>query len=169
MNHVSDPTYLPYLIPLVFIVLVILRNSRERNLRVERLWLAPVMILVAVAMSFSHQRLPNPPMMALDAVALLAGAGLGWWRGRLTRISVDPETHRLTSRTSPFGMIVILAVFALRFGLRFYATQNAGALHVSIVDITDAFLMLAAGLVCAQRLEVALRATRLLNEARGKA
>jgi hypothetical protein len=80
---------------------------------------------------------------------------------------VDPQTHVLTSKTSPLGMLLILAIFAVRYALRSFGAQTAGVLHVSALEITDALMLLAAGLVCAQRLEIALRATRLLNAARG--
>jgi hypothetical protein len=157
---------LPYLIPLVFIVLAVMRNMRARNLRIERLWLAPVLVLLATVMAFSQQKPPGPMMIGVDLLAIALGAALGWWRGRFTLINVDPATHALTSKTSPVGMLLILAVFALRYGLRGVATQNASALHISVIDITDAFLLLAVGLVCAQRLEIAMRATRLLSEVR---
>ena len=155
-----------YLIPLAVIGLAILRNARTRNLKVERLWFAPVLILVATVAAFSQQHLPGPLMIGVDILALMLGATLGWWRGRFTKIEVNRETHALTSQASPVGMLLILAIFALRTGLRTYATQTAGALHVSVNDITDAFLLLAVGLVCAQRLEMALRANRLLTEVR---
>jgi hypothetical protein len=90
-------------------------------------------------------------------------------RTGFTRIAVDPATHALTSQTSPVGMLLILAIFGLRAGLRIYATEHAGALHVSLEDVTDAFLLLAVGVVCAQRLEIALRASRLLRQTRTSA
>jgi hypothetical protein len=161
----NAPTW-TYFIPLVMIALVILRNSRARRLRIETLWIAPVVIMALVGLSFSQQGMPSPLMLAIDIAALAAGAGLGWWRARFTHISVDPETHDLTSRASPVGMMVILAVFALRYVIRMYAAQNANALGVSANAIADAALVISVGLVCAQRLEIALRATRLLNEAR---
>jgi hypothetical protein len=155
-----------YLIPVLVIGLVILRNARARNLRVERLWISPVLLLVLTATTFSQQHMPTPPMIAVDIAALALGAALGWWRGRFTKITVNPETHDLTSQASPLGMVLILAIMVIRQGVRSYATANAGALHVSVIDVTDAFLLLAVGVVCAQRLEMALRANRLLTEAR---
>jgi hypothetical protein len=154
------------LIPLVVIALVILRNSRARRLRIETLWISPVMILAAVGLLFSQQGMPSPLMLAIDIAALVIGSGLGWWRARFTQITVDPETHQLTSRASAIGMMVILAVFALRYGIRMYAAESATSLGVSAVALADAALVISVGLVCAQRLEIALRATRLLNEAR---
>jgi hypothetical protein len=158
----------PLLIALGFIAIALLRNARARRLRVERLWIAPLLILLAavMALGFGQQHAPRPLMIGVYVLAAAAGAAMGWWRGRFTQITVDPQTHELTSRASPIGMVLILAIFAIRMGLRTLFAQNASALHVSVIEIGDAFLLLAVGLVCAQRLEIALRATRLLNEAR---
>ena len=105
-------------------------------------------------------------MLGLDLAALALGALAGWWRGRLTRIVVDPRTHALTSKTSAVGMLLILGLYVVRYGLRSMGAQGAGALHVSAIQVTDALMLLAVGLVCAQRLEIYLRASRLLAEAR---
>src|SRR5437899_743564 len=158
--------YWTYMVPLVAIGLVVLRNARARRLRVETLWIMPMVILVLVGLSFSQQGLPTPLLLGVDIAALATGGLLGWWRARFTHIGVDPATHQLTSRASPVGMLVILAIFALRYGLRLYAAQSSKGLHVSVTGIADAALAVTAGLVCAQRLELALRATRLLSEAR---
>lgn len=158
--------YWTYMVPLVAIALVILRNSRARRLRIETLWIMPVVILALVGLSFSQQGMLTPLMLGVDIAALAAGAGLGWWRARFTHITVDPATHELTSRASPVGMLVILAIFALRYGIRMYAAQNTSSLGVSANAVADAALVVSVGLVCAQRLEIALRATRLLAEAR---
>jgi hypothetical protein len=63
-------------------------------------------------------------------------------------------------------MLVILGVFALRYAARMYAAQSASSLGLSAVGVADALLIISVGLVCAQRLEIALRASRLLEEAR---
>lgn len=155
-----------YLVPLLAVAMIVLRNARERRLRVERLWVAPLLFLLITGLVFAAQPPPVPAMLAVDLAALALGAVAGWWRGRLTRITVDPETHALTSKPSVWGMLLILGLFVVRYGLRSLGPQTAGRLHVSAVQVTDALMLLAVGLVCAQRLEIALRATRLLREAR---
>ena len=155
---------------LVVVAIVVLRNARARNLKVERLWIGPLSIIVLAGLSFAQQpAVPSPAMIGLDVVALIVGGFLGWHRARFTRISVDPQTHALTSQASIVGILVILAIVVVRVGLRSFATENATALGVSVNDITDAFLVMAVGLVCMQRLEIYIRATRLLNEARANA
>lgn len=157
------------LIPLVAIALVILRNARARRLRIEAMWVAPVIIVALIALALTSEGMPGPLGLALDAAGLAVGAGLGWWRARFTHITVNPTTHELTSRASPIGMIVILGVFAIRFGIRAYAEQNGKTLGVWAVALPDALLVMSVGLVCAGRIEIFIRATRLLNEARAKA
>jgi len=155
-----------YLVPMVLIGLLLLRNARARQMRIETLWISPAILLAIVALAFSQQRPPSAASLQLDAAGLIVGGLLGWWRGRFTNIRIDPRTLALISQTSPIGMLLILGIFALRYGLRSFATANASALNLPLTDLTDAFLLLAVGLVCVQRLEMALRANRLLKEAR---
>jgi hypothetical protein len=105
-------------------------------------------------------------VIGIEATALALGALAGWWRGRLTHIRVDPLTHAVTMKTSPIGIAFIFAIFAVRYLLRAYGGGAARLLHVSALHVTDTLLVFAVGVVCAQRLELALRATRLLREAR---
>lgn len=154
------------LFPLIAIGVVMLRGMRARRLRVETLWIAPVLILVLVGLALSQEGTLTPVGIAFDLAGLAVGALLGWWRARFTKIAVNSETHELTRQASPVGMLVILGLFVVRYTLRTYAAESASALHLSAAVVTDALLVMTVGLVCAQRLEIALRAMRLLNEAR---
>ena len=89
------------------------------------------------------------------------------YRGKLTHIEINSETHELTSRTSPAGIVLILVLFMARYGLRSYLEgPTATSLHVNIAQITDGFILFAVGLMAAQRIEVWLRARTLLTAAR---
>ena len=164
-GEASDGPWI-YLVPVIALAIMILRNARPRKLRVEQLWIMPVFILTMTTLMFAYQPMPSLLGIVLNVAALVGGAVLGWCRGRLTHITVDPETHALTSKASAVGMLLILGIFAVRYGLRSFGAQTAGVLHVSVLEITDALVLLAVGIVCAQRLEMALRAIRLVNDAR---
>ena len=143
-----------------------LRNgAREKALRIERLWIIPALLLIAGGLAIWQT-----PIAGLGWLWLLpvfgVGAALGYWRGRFTQVTVNPETHALTSRNSAAGIYLILAVLAVRIILRVYLTAEASALHLNVALITDAFLVFAIGLIAVQRLEIWLRARRLLAEAR---
>jgi hypothetical protein len=72
----------------------------------------------------------------------------------------------ITSKVSPLGMLLILAIFGVRYLVRMVAPSEASVLHVTALDITDSFLLMAVGLVAAQRIEWLIRARRMLAEAR---
>lgn len=143
------------------------RNSRPRQLRIERLWIRPVLFALIVGATLTATRFPFDPLsLAALALALAAGAGLGWQRGRFMHIDVHPETHDVTSRASPVGMIFILAVLALRILLRGAALESRTALGLPATAITDGLILLLGAMIVAQSLEMWLRARRLLEEAR---
>jgi uncharacterized membrane protein SirB2 len=166
----ANPSPWVALIPIVIAMgLVILRNSRARRLRIEAMWVAPVIIVVMIGLALFAEsarggQMLSPLSIGLDAAAIIVGALLGWWRARFTEITIDPVSHELTSRASPLGMVVIMVILVIRTAIRTYATD--GALGEWGPPLADALLVLSVGLVCAQRLEIALRATRLLNDAR---
>ena len=161
--------YWTYLIPLIVIGIVILRNSRERKVRVERLWSSPLIIMGMAILAFSQNPPPGPIGLALDVAAVGLGALLGWWRGRASTFTVDPQTHVVTSKVSPFGMLLILGIFGLRYLLRGAVSGEASLLHLSAAEATDSFLLLAVGVVSAQRLEWWIRARKMIAEARAAA
>lgn len=155
-----------YLAPLLLVGLMVLRNARARRIRLERLWIAPTVLVAATALTFSQSPPPHAMGLALDVVAVGVGATLGWWRGRASRFTVDPETHEITSRVSAWGMALLLGIVALRYLLRSVVSDGASTLHVSAVEATDSFLLMALALVSAQRIEWLIRARRMIAEAR---
>ena len=161
------------LIPIVVAMgVVILRNARARRLRIEAMWIAPVILVALIGLALFGESTARgglamtPLNVGLDVAGVAIGAALGWWRARFTNITIDPATHELTSQASPVGMVVIIGILVLRTVVRTYAAQSSGPLGQWGPPLTDALLMMSVGLVCAQRLEIYLRASRLLAEAR---
>jgi hypothetical protein len=165
-GQVVQPTgIVQYLIPIaVFVVIFALRArrmSRMRPLKLERLWVVPAIYLVIVAANF----IARPPTLAAwiaSAVALLLGAALGWQRGRLMQIHVDPETHALNQKGSPWAILFLMAIVLIKM-----AVQGEGrSLGFDVMLVTDAALTFALGMFTTTRVEMYLRAKRLLDEAR---
>jgi len=164
--HVGQSqSWLQYAIPIGIFLLVFglraRRLSQLRPLRLERLWIFPALYLI-VCVWMLVQFPPTLAGWALCVVALAAGAALGWQRGKTMRITVDPETHRLNQKASPAGILFLFAII----GVRAAARAGSSALHLNVAMLSDALVVLALGLFAAQRLEMYLRARRLLDEAR---
>lgn len=80
----------------------------------------------------------------------------------MMQIHVDPETHALNQKASPLAMIIILVILAVRYGLRAEATTFG--LNINLV--TDSSIAFAAAMFTAVRIEMFIRAKRMLAEAR---
>lgn len=162
-------TVLPYLVGVLLLVVMMAwrlrRMSQLRPLKIEWMWVTPAILAALTVVTL----IPQPPQ-GLDyawlAAGLVLGGVLGWWRGKMMHISVDPETHALNTKASPGAMIFIVAIIGVRLALRGVAMGEASTLHLSVAVITGAFMTFAVGLFGVQRLEMALRANRLLSEAR---
>jgi hypothetical protein len=158
-----------YLLPIgIAVIVIVLRNSRPRRLRIERLWVLPAIYLVMMVSALAAAPPPITPVsLGLLVLGFLIGAGLGWQRARFTEIHIHPETHDLSSRSSPIGMIFIFAILLLRIGAKDFLASHPDVLHVPVIAIGDALLVLAVATLTAQRLEIWQRASRMLAEARG--
>lgn len=164
-----DPKVMPYLIGLPIMAVVLFfrfrRVGQDRPMRVELMWIVPaiMMTLAGVLTWVTHP--VGQQWLLLFAAAALGGA-IGWYRGKLMAITVAPETHALTSRTSQVAMLFLVGLIAVRYGLHEVIDQHAAQWRVSLNLVSDAFVVFAVGLLGVTRLEMFLRAMRLLNEAR---
>jgi hypothetical protein len=167
-DSASGGSLASYLVPLIVVAaVVLLRNRRPRKLKVDQLWVYPAILVVALGSALAAA----PPPVTVTGIALLVGGFvlgglLGWQRGRFTRIELDPATHDLTARSSPVGIVLILAVFALRYGLRDLIQLYPALIGVPVLAAGDALIALTIAMMGAQRLEMWLRARRMLEEAK---
>jgi hypothetical protein len=160
--------WLTALLPFVLIGAVIawrLRSmSRERPLNVGTLWVVPVVYLVLVG----SMLVTLPPTLAgwsLMAAGIVAGAVLGWHRGKLIRIERNND-GKLMQKASPLAMLLLVAIIVLKLGARaIFGDTAAGHPGSAAMLLTDAFLGFALGLLSATRLELYLRARRILEAA----
>jgi hypothetical protein len=112
--------------------------------------------------------LQGPPSLggwALCAAALAIGAGLGWQRGKLMHLSVDPATQQLNQKASIGGLLFIVVLIAIKL----VGQAEGSALHLNVMLLTQAFAVMALGLFSAMRVEMYLRGKRLLAQARAAA
>lgn len=159
--------WMPIVVPLaIFAVIMAIRAPRlmqRRPLHVDRLWIVPLIFLVFPVLVFVRTP-PTPLGWALAALGLAVGAGLGWQRGKLMRIDYDAATGTLMQKGSIWALVFIAILFALRL-----LTQNEGtALGGGIaLLVLDGLAPLSFGMFTVQRIEMYLRATKLLATTRG--
>lgn len=170
MNHAAAPqttmisTIVTFAIIAVVLALRMRRMTRERPLKLEQLWIVPGIYLVIAGFLF-YSMPPRGTALLYCAVALVVGAALGWQRGSMMHISVDPETQTLRQKGSLAAMFFLLGLIVVRMAAREAAVFGVGGMHVDVIAVTDVLVSLALGLLAMQRVEMYLRAKRLLEEA----
>jgi hypothetical protein len=153
---------LPFVIIAVVVALRFRSMSRERPLNLGTLWIVPVVyLLVAGSMVFALT--PSPIGWGLMLLGVVSGVAVGWHRGKLIRITRNPENGELRQKASPLAMILLIALIVLKLGARaIFGETAAGHPSSSAMLLTDAFIGFALGLLSATRLELYLRARKLL-------
>ncbi|MBI1407054.1 MAG: DUF1453 family protein [Caulobacter sp.] len=145
------------------VILIRMRGGAPRPLAMATMWIIPALLVIGfVAMTVTAHLAAGD--FVWIALGLAAGSALGWQRGRMMAIHIDAETGRPMVRTSPAALVFILALMALRLGVRQLMETGAVAWHINPLLITDAFLAFAVGLLGVSRLEMFLRARRLASE-----
>jgi hypothetical protein len=149
---------------LVIILLRMQRMSQARPLKTETLWIVPAIFAAFTALTFwqAPPSLSDAPWLAGVGVV---GAIVGWYRGKMMRITVDPQTHNLSQAASPLALLFLIAVFGLRYGLRYVLGEEAQTWGVSVNLLADAPMVFAVATFALQRVEMFIRAERLLAEA----
>jgi membrane protein CcdC involved in cytochrome C biogenesis len=149
---------------LVVLTLRLRRAGQTRPLKLGTLWIVPAVYLAVAAIMFVQ--LPPTGWVAIATIVALAlGAGFGWQRGRMMHISVDPETHAINQKASPAAMLFLIVLIAVRMAARGVIGEEGG---VSPAMLTDPLIAFALGMFTLQRVEMYLRARRLLEEVRGR-
>jgi membrane protein CcdC involved in cytochrome C biogenesis len=162
--HQVHQGWLSYVIPAVIVVIVLSlrlrRMGKVRPLKLETLWVVPVLYLAVAALMF--WQLPPTGSVAIACVAaLFIGAAVGWQRGRMMHIHVDPETHALNQKASPAARFFLIAIILVRSVARSVIGQEGS---VSPAMLSDPLVAFALGMFTLTRVEMYLRAKRLLTE-----
>ena len=160
--------WISYAVTAVIIAVVFAIRWRRmrvvKPLRLERLWIFPA-CYAAVALFLVVSYPPQGLAWLFCAIALGIGAALGWQRGKMMRITIDPDSHALNTTSSPAAVLFLVAIVAVRTGAR-AVIGDGHALHLDPFALTDMLVALALGLLTVQRIEMYLRAKRMLDAVR---
>ncbi len=169
--HQAAAPWLSYAIPFAVIAVGMAlrwrRMRRVRKLKIEMLWILPAVYAAIVALVFFESP-PGVSGWAFSLAALAAGAAIGWYRGQMMRITVDPETHELSQQASPAAFFLLIGLIFVRSIARQEMGSGYGphADHHATMLATDIVMAFALGLIATTRIEMAFRARRLLAAAR---
>lgn len=165
MQSAQPNIYVIVVMVLVVGLVLFLRMRRmavKRPLKPATLWIVPAIFVGIAALNFAEFP-PHGLEWAWIGLALVLGVALGWQRGRLMKIWVEPESGVLMSQGSGWAIVFLVVLIVLRSVLRAGLAMEAGG-AITPALINDTFVIFAVGLFGTQRAEMALRAQRLKQE-----
>jgi hypothetical protein len=153
------------------LVIILLRNRRKRTIRPDLMWILPALFTLLIGFGlWGVRQAPGADLTpygaadwALLALAAALGAFAGFWRGRTVVIEREPDGV-LKAQASPLGIILLVALLAGRSFARPWLEGHADSLGLHIVAVEQAFLLLAGGLIIVQRVEMFIRARRIMAD-----
>lgn len=146
------------------IVIRIRRIGKWQPLRPGLLWIVPtVFALLAAAILLQF---PPEGVRGWIAVALgfATGGFFGWQRGRLVEIRIDPDSGRLSQRSSPTAFLFLGLLVIVRWALHGAVGLIDARWHLGAMLISDIFIAFAVGVLAFYRIELHLRARSLLKQ-----
>ena len=156
--------YLPVVIVLAVIALRWRRMMQPQRLRVATLPIGPVLVVAGIAALLATRPAPTfGHVTGLAAVALIGGA-VGWMRAKLSKVEFDSASGTVTLRGTPYGVLLLVGLFALRSFIRIAAIQHP-EWGIDIGHATDFLLFFAFGLVSGYATELYLAAGRARRQA----
>lgn len=159
---------LPFVVPLVIVALLLRRSMGSQKVRMRAMWIRPAILLVLAGLTLAASPMPGPIALSGFVAAAVVGAGFGYLRARHLELSVDPETGTISSKSTPIGMILIVGLVAIRFGLKYafpeMGAQPGGHLAADAVLWTDGALIFSAAMVVTQAIVIWQRTRPLLAE-----
>jgi len=166
--HQPQQSWIGYAVTFAIILVVfglrMRRMGKMRPLKLETLWIVPALYLAITAWMFV-QLPPTGSIAIASAAALIVGAAVGWKRGTMMHIHVDPQTHALNQKASPMAMIFLFVLIAVKM----LGRGVLGAEGVSPAMLADPLIAFALGMLTLTRVETYFRGRRLLGEARSSA
>ncbi|KQY80508.1 CcdC protein domain-containing protein [Brevundimonas sp. Root1423] len=153
----------------IAVVVILLRNRQKRTLRPELMWILPALFIPLIGFGLWGMRQApgadltpyGPADWALLAGSLMLGLAAGFWRGSMVTIEKGQDGV-LKAQASPLGIILIVALLAVRSFARPWLEGHAESLGLHVVAVEQGFLLLAGGLIVAQRIEMFIRARRIM-------
>lgn len=165
--------FVPYIGPIIVMVIVIWRMRRAtqgRPLKPNRLWIRPAILSLFALLAFIHPAPITPLTLAIFVACAGVGVGLGYLMASHQQLTLDTASGAITSKLSPVGMALFVALFAARYVVRL-SVEGGQPPHAfarpdsMALTYTDAALLFALGLVAAQAWETWRRAKALLTAA----
>jgi hypothetical protein len=118
--------FAPYIAPAVALFFIIRRGAKSRRVKVSSLWRYPIVIALLCVATFAGKPFPDLLSLAMFALAIPAGAALGWFSAQHVELTMDAQTGTIMSKPTPFGTALTAGAFIVRFVVEYLVRGGPG-------------------------------------------
>jgi hypothetical protein len=124
----TQQTILLDVIALIVVGFLAIRQFREKQTRVGRLWVLPALALLFSYASIQHDLFDTVWSPAIIAAGFVLGLVAGAIRGALTKLTVDPAAGVIRVKGTPLSVALWLILIAVK-GIADFALAGLGKEH----------------------------------------
>lgn len=145
---------------LIILILIILLQLKERELKVQRMWIAPVLIAYYTFTHVFNQRDLTLLEMGLFVLLLILGGIVGAVRASTTTVRIDKNNRKIYAKSSYFTLGIWIVVFILRFIVTYiFKGSSQHALDL----VTNGIFCFIAADECIRRIILYVKAKNLMH------
>ncbi|MGG0301658.1 DUF1453 domain-containing protein [Bacillus albus] len=134
---------------LLVILIIVLMQSKERKVKVNRIWLVPALLCFVTIQSIIHMGQLTMLQLLLFVAMLGIGLVLGVIRGKALTFRIDSETGHVLRKGNWLSTIILLIILGAKIVIK--QSMFSGSTHNTLMVVTNAFLCVTLGTVISRR------------------
>ena len=125
---------------LLVVLIIVLMQSKERKVKINRIWLIPALLCFVTIQSIIHMGQITLPQGLLFVVMLGIGLGLGIIRGRALTFRFDSKTGHVLRKGNWVSTIILLVILGAKIMIK--QSMFSDSTHQTLMVVTNAFYVL---------------------------
>ncbi|WP_263704820.1 DUF1453 domain-containing protein [Bacillus thuringiensis] len=134
---------------LLVILIIVLMQSKERKVKVNRIWLVPALLCFVTIQSIIHMGQLSILQLLLFVAMLGIGLVLGIIRGKALTFRMDSETGHVLRKGNWLNTMILLIILGAKIVIK--QSVFSGSTHYTLMVVTNAFLCITLGTVISRR------------------
>ncbi|MED0876074.1 DUF1453 domain-containing protein [Bacillus mobilis] len=134
---------------LLVILIIVLMQSKERKVKVNRIWLVPALLCFVTIQSIIHMGQLTILQLLLFVAMLGIGLVLGVIRGKALTFRIDSETGHVLRKGNWLSTMILLVILGAKIVIK--QSMFSGSTHYTLMIVTNAFLCITLGTVISRR------------------
>ncbi|EOP10754.1 hypothetical protein KQ3_01887 [Bacillus cereus B5-2] len=130
---------------LLVMLIIVLMQSKERKVKVNRIWLVPALLCFVTIQSIIHMGQLTILQLLLFVAMFGIGLVLGVIRGKALTFRIDNETGHVLRKGNWLSTMILLVILGAKILIK--QSMFSGSTHYTLMLVTNAFLCITLGIL----------------------